>query len=204
MINNPLNVAILVFDDAEVLDFAGPYEVFTVAKEFTKPPAFHVYCVGIGASPVLARGKFAVSPRYTIDDSPQADILVIPGGFGTRPLLKHERLVSWIREQAGKVQWLLSVCTGALLLAKAGLLENRPATTHHGALDHLKLLSPTTTIVKDRRFVQSGERIFTAGGISAGIDLALHMVEKLAGKEARQAVAAEMEYGNPGESHGPF
>ncbi len=194
MINNPRNVAILAFDDVEVLDFAGPYEVFNVAAELTKPPAFYVYAVGIGPGPVIGRGKFTVSPRYSIDDCPQADILIIPGGFGIRPLLGHERLVSWISEQAGKVQWLLSVCTGALLLAKAGLLENRPATTHHGSFDHLTQLSPTTTVVKDRRFVQSSERIYTSGGISAGIDLALHMVEKLAGREARQAAVEQMEY----------
>ncbi len=195
MINNPRNVAIFVFDDVEVLDFTGPYEVFNVAADFTKPPAFYVYAVGIGARPVIGRGKFTVNPRYSMEDCPQADILVIPGGFGTRPLLNHERLISWIREQAGKVQWLLSVCTGALLLAKAGLLENRPATTHHGAFDHLQQLSPTTTVVKDRRFVQSTERILTSGGISAGIDLALHMVERLAGKETRLATVKEMEYG---------
>jgi transcriptional regulator GlxA family with amidase domain len=192
--NNPRNVAILVFDDVEVLDFSGPYEVFNVAGEVRNPPPFYVYALGIADRPVLARGKFTITPRYTITDCPQADILVIPGGYGTRPLLKHPGLIAWIQDQAGKVEWLLSVCTGALLLAKAGLLEGCPATTHHAAFDHLQYLSPTTQIVKDQRFVESTPKILTSGGISAGIDLALHMVDRLVGPEAHAAVVEEMEY----------
>jgi len=192
--NNPRNVAILVFDDVEVLDFAGPYEVFNVASQASSPPPFYVYAVGINDQPVQARGRFVVTPRYSIESCPQPDVLVVPGGFGTRPLLKHERLISWMEEQSGKVEWLLSVCTGALLLAKAGLLKNCPATTHHTAFDHLMHLSPTTTVVKDQRYVQSSAKILTSGGISAGIDLALHMVEKLAGSGVHAAVVEEMEY----------
>jgi transcriptional regulator GlxA family with amidase domain len=191
---NPRNVAILVFDDVEVLDFAGPYEVFNVASEMSQPAAFYVYIVGISDRPVIGRGKFTVTPRYSIDDCPQADILIIPGGYGTRPLLKHEKLLTWIADQAKKVEWLLSVCTGALLLARAGLLENCSATTHHGAFSELQQISPTTSIIRDQRFVQATERIFTAGGISAGIDLSLFMVEKLAGANTLDAVVEEMEY----------
>jgi len=191
---NPRNVGILVFDDVEVLDFAGPYEVFNVASESANPSPFYVYAVGISGQPVQARGRFVATPRYAIENCPQPDLLIVPGGFGTRPLLKHDRLISWIAEQAEKVELLLSVCTGALLLAKAGLLKNAPATTHHTAFDQLKLLSPTTSIVKDRRFVQSTPKIYTSGGISAGIDLALHMVEKLAGPDVHAAVVEEMEY----------
>jgi len=97
------NVAILVFDDVEILDFAGPYEVFNDAGEITTPTAFNVYNIGISNLPVIGRGKFMVTPRYSIDDCPQADILLIPGGFGTRPLLKHERLIRWIADQSQKV-----------------------------------------------------------------------------------------------------
>ncbi len=192
--SNPRNVAILVFDDVEVLDFAGPYEVFNVAGEVHEPPPFYVYLVGISERPAMARGRFVVSPRYSIFDAPQADILVVPGGYGTRPLMNHEALIGWIREQAGKVEWLLSVCTGALLLAKAGLLEDRAATTHHTAFDRLASVSPTTRIEADQRFVQSSEKIMTSGGITAGIDLALHMVERLAGPDVYRLVVEEMEY----------
>jgi len=193
-VQNPRNVAILVFDDVEVLDFAGPYEVFNVAAEVTDPPPFYVYAVGISDRPALARGRFTVTPRYAAWDSPQADILVIPGGYGTRPLLRHERLISWIQEQAEKVEWLLSVCTGSLLLARAGLLEHSPATTHHTAFDRLAALSPTTRIERDKRFVQSSGKILTSGGITAGIDLALNLVERLAGTKVHRLVVEEMEY----------
>jgi transcriptional regulator GlxA family with amidase domain len=194
MVNNPRNVAILIFDEVEVLDFAGPYEVFNVARESVEPPPFFVYNVGITGRPILGRGDFTVTPRYSITDCPQPDILIVPGGFGVRPLLKHDVLVSWIASQAARVELLLSVCTGALLLAKAGLLSNLSATTHHSAFDHLRQLSPTTTIVKDKRFVQSSDVIMTSGGISAGIDLALNVVEKLAGVKLRTTVMETMEY----------
>ncbi len=190
----PRNVAILVFDDIEVLDFAGPYEVFNVASELIQPTPFYVFNVGVADHPVIGRGKFTVMPRYTIDDCPQPDILIIPGGFGTRPLIKHEKLIRWIGEQATKAELLLSVCTGALLLARAGILADCPATTHHGAYERLSELSPTTKVIRDQRFVHSTPRIITAGGISAGIDMSLHVVETLLGREARATVIEEMEY----------
>jgi transcriptional regulator GlxA family with amidase domain len=201
MMNEPRNVAILVFDDVEVLDFAGPYEVFNVAGQ-SSPPAFYVYAVGVNHEPVLARGRLLITPRYSIGDCPQPDVLVVPGGFGTRPLLKHGGLLAWIAGQAGKAEWILSVCTGALLLAKAGLLQGRRATTHHGAYDHLLKLSPTTAIEKGSRYVQSSSSIITAGGISAGIDASLFLVEKLAGPGAHAEVLEEMEYGWPGNQSG--
>jgi transcriptional regulator GlxA family with amidase domain len=191
---NPRNVAILVFDDVEVLDFAGPYEVFNVASGTTNPPAFYIYNVGITHIPIVGRGRFTVAPRYSIRDCPQPDILVIPGGYGVLPLLSHELLIEWIKAQAGKVEWLMSVCTGALLLAKADALRNCRATTHHTAFDQLKRLSPTTEVITDQRFVQASNRIMTSGGVSAGIDLSLYMVEKLVGAESLKAVVSEMEY----------
>jgi len=194
------NVAILVFDDVEILDFAGPYEVFNVASQTTTPPAFYVYNVGISYRPAIGRGRFTVTPAYTIDDCPQPDVLIIPGGYGTRPLMKHEKLLAWLLAQSTKVEWLLSVCTGALLLAKAGLLKNCEATTHHTAFQELKDLSPTTTIVEDKRFVQTSGRIMTSGGISAGIDLSLYMIEKLVSLESRVAVVSEMEYNEAGST----
>ena len=192
--NNPRNVAILVFDEVEVLDFSGPYEVFNVACGAASPQPFYVYTVGITGQSVQARGRFTVTPRYSIENCPQADILIVPGGFGTRPLIKHDGLISWLTDQSEKAEWLLSVCTGALLLAKAGLLQNASATTHHTAFEQLMELSPTTKIEKDKRYVRSTAKIFTSGGISAGIDLALHMVEILAGPEVHAAVIDEMEY----------
>lgn len=192
--NLPRNVAILVFDDVEVLDFCGPYEVFNVASETTAPSPFFVYSVALGERPISARGRFTFTPHYSTGNCPQPAVLIIPGGAGTRPLINHPALLSWISDQAKKVELLVSVCTGALLLAAAGLLEGCEATTHHTAFDRLAQLSPTTKIVEDRRFVQSTQTILTAGGISAGIDVALHVVGKLAGTEVRNSVIEEMEY----------
>jgi transcriptional regulator GlxA family with amidase domain len=195
MIVNPRNVAILVFDDVEVLDFAGPHEVFSVAGDLVRPSPFYVFEVGLSGAPVIARGRLVATPRYSIADCPDPDVLIIPGGMGVRPLLKHEALVAWIAERAIKAELLLSVCTGALLLAKAGLLAGLRATTHHGAFEHLAVLSPTTSIVIDERFVEGSRKIITSGGISAGIDMSLHVVERLLGAPARATVEEEMEYG---------
>lgn len=191
----PRNVAILVFDDVEVLDFAGPHEVFAVAGDLIRPPPFYVYEVGLTAGPVIARGRLLAAPRYTIDDCPDPDILIIPGGMGTRPLLKDRKLIEWIADRAEKVELLLSVCTGALLLAKAGLLAGKRATTHHGAFEQLSQISPSTEIALGERFVESSKRIITSGGISAGIDMSLAVVERLLGDKAKATVVEEMEYG---------
>jgi transcriptional regulator GlxA family with amidase domain len=196
MIVSPRNVAILVFDDIEVLDFAGPHEVFSLAGDLVRPSPFYVYEVGLEAAPVFARGRLAATPRYSIANCPNPDILIVPGGMGVRPLLKHASLSDWIVRKAVGAELVLSVCTGALLLAKAGLLANMRATTHHGAFDHLALLSPTTEVVQGERFVEGSEKIVTSGGISAGIDMSLHIVELLIGSKARAVVEEEMEYGS--------
>jgi len=192
---NPRNVAILIFDDVEVLDFAGPHEVFSVAGDMIRPQPFYTYEVGLAAGPVIARGRLLATPRYTIDTCPDPDILIVPGGMGVRSLLKDQRLIAWIAERSTRVELLLTVCTGALLAAKAGLLAGKRATTHHGAFEHLSQISPTTEIVLDARFVESSKSIITSGGISAGIEMSLFVVEKLLGEKARATVVEEMEYG---------
>jgi transcriptional regulator GlxA family with amidase domain len=187
-------VAILVFDDVEVLDFAGPYEVFNVAGELGDGHPFSVFSVGLTGAPAVGRGGFAVHPTYSLDDAPPPDVLVVPGGAGTRPLLDDERLRAWLRERAAEVEVLLSVCTGALLLGAAGLLERRSATTHHDAFDELAALSPTTTVVRGQRFVRSSERVVTSAGVSAGVDASLYVVQELTGQETRDRTATEMEW----------
>jgi transcriptional regulator GlxA family with amidase domain len=193
---NTRNVAILIFDDVEVLDFAGPFEVFNVASEvipFSPFPAFFTYTVGLTSQAVMTRGGMRVVPHYTLETLPQPDILVVPGGFGARRLVKNPALVAWVKAQAARVERLLSVCTGALVLAQAGLLENLPATTHHTAFDLLKGISPATRVVTDQRYVQNGH-ILTSGGISAGVDASLAVVEDLLGAEKAALVRAEMEW----------
>jgi transcriptional regulator GlxA family with amidase domain len=187
------NVAIFIFDDVEILDFAGPYEVFNVTTEVNNNRHFNVYSVALTEEIVYARGRLALKPAYSIENCPQPDLLVIPGGWGTRALLKNERVSEWLRDQTPKVEHLLSVCTGALLLAQAGLLKGLKATTHASAFGELAEISSDITILKDERWVDNG-KIITAGGVSAGIDMALYVVHMLLGDEALAAAITEMEY----------
>ena len=191
---SPRSVAILVFDDVEVLDFAGPYEVFNVAGELGEGSPFSVFSVGLTGAPAVGRGGFTVQPAYSLDNAPPPDVLIIPGGAGTRPLLHDERLLTWLRERAAEVEVLLSVCTGALLLGAAGLLERKSATTHHDAFDELAALSPTTQVVRGQRFVRSDERIVTSAGVSAGVDASLYVVQELVGSATRERTVSEMEW----------
>ncbi len=188
------SVAILAFDDMEVLDFAGPYEVFNVAGELGEDHPFSVFSVGVTGAPAVGRGGFTVQPTYALDDAPPCDVLVVPGGAGTRALLEDERLLAWLRERAAEVELLLSVCTGALLLGAAGLLEGRSATTHHDAFDELAALSPTTQVMRGQRFVRSDERTVTSAGVSAGVDASLYVVQELAGAQTRELAVSEMEW----------
>jgi transcriptional regulator GlxA family with amidase domain len=188
------NVAIMVFEEVEVLDFAGPFEVFNVTAELNDPAPFRVYTVAETAAPIKTRGALRVHPNYTIYDMPPADILIVPGGFGSRALLKKPYILEWLQAQKGQVEFLASVCTGALPLAKAGLLDGLRVTTHHENLDHLRsLVSEDTTIVSDQRYLDNGS-ILTSGGISAGIDMSLYLVHKLLGDEVLQRTLAVMEY----------
>ncbi|MGE0606113.1 MAG: DJ-1/PfpI family protein [Pirellulales bacterium] len=189
----PQNLAILIFDDVEVLDFCGPFEVFSVAARQADPLAFNVFTVAESAGPVLARNGLSVNPAFQLKDCPRPDILLVPGGQGSRREMHNAALIEWIRQTAGRAELTLSVCTGALLLAKAGLLDGLEATTHHHALDLLRENAPATTVLAGRRFVDNGEVICSAG-ISAGIDMSLYVVSRLLGQEAARRTADQMEY----------
>lgn len=185
-------VAILIFDDVEVLDFAGPFEVFSVTSQELKQNVFEVFTVAEKPT-VSARGGLSINATYTLETCPQPDILIVPGGVGTRPLLKNDTVLNWINTTQAKAEFLLSVCTGAMLLGKLGLLDGLPSTTHHTTFAEFQAIAPKTTILTDKRFVDNG-KIVTAGGISAGIDMSLYMVEKLLGREAVEKTVKEMEY----------
>jgi transcriptional regulator GlxA family with amidase domain len=186
-------LAILLFDDVEALDFCGPFEVFSVANRFTDPPAFNVLTVTERASPVVTRGGLSVNPQHRLSDCPQPDVLLLPGGQGTRREMHNPALLDWIKEASVKAELVLSVCTGALLLAKAGLLDGLEATTHHGAIDLLRQTAPRTMVHADRRFVDNG-RVVCSAGIAAGIDASLHVVGRLLGQEVAQKTSKQIEY----------
>ena len=196
---NILNVGILIFDDVEVLDFAGPFEVFSrtrmrpgvESRRSSEGAPFNVYSVARIKEPVIATGGLEIQPRYDFTNCPPVDLLVVPGGWGTRRLLDNDDTLSWIRKVAEGGARITSVCTGSLLLAKAGLLKNKAATTHWGALETLAALDPTIKVYR-KRYVDQG--IVTSAGISAGIDMALYVVSELLGPEVSKDTARYMEY----------
>lgn len=188
------NVAILIFDEVEVLDFCGPFEVFSVTgRRGQEEPPFNVYTVAEKPGAISARNGLSVNPKYTFADCPQPDLLLIPGGYGTRPLLNNPTVLEWIRAQSERVELLLSVCTGALLLGKIGLLDGLSATTHYMSLDTLGQLAPTATICPDERYVDNGKIILSAG-VSAGIDMAFYVVGRLLGAEKAAETARYIQY----------
>ncbi len=194
MSNRQRNVAILVFDQVEVLDFAGPYEVFNVTAELNDPAPFNVYTIAESTAPIRTRGQLSVNPNYSIYQMPPAQILIVPGGFGSRALLHKPHFINWLRDQAEQVELLISICTGALVLAKAGLLSGLTITTHHENLSELApLVDSSSTITTDRRYFDNG-KILLAGGVSAGIDLSLYVIRKLLGDMVLSKTLNEMEY----------
>jgi transcriptional regulator GlxA family with amidase domain len=188
-------VAILLFDDVEVLDFAGPFEVFSVAgrRAGRGTPAFVVATVAARPGPIVARNGLTVVPHFTLAECPPSDVLVVPGGYGSRALLADEELLAWVRRRNAETELTLSVCTGALVLGAAGLLDGLEATTHQGALDELRRWAPTATVRPEARIVDNG-RVILSGGISAGIDMSLHVVARLLGMDLAIETARYMEY----------
>lgn len=186
------NVAILVFPDVEVLDFAGPFEVFAVTGELNAD-TFHAFTVAETPGRVRARNGLKVVPDFTLESAPAPQILVVPGGAGTRPLLRKPVVLEWIRSRARSAEVVASVCTGSLVLAQAGLLRHLQATTHHENFAELAALAPDTDVVEGARFTDNG-RVLTSAGISAGIDLSLHIVSRLLGEETATRTARYMEY----------
>lgn len=199
--NTKMSVAILLFPDVEVLDFAGPFEVFSrtrlipgvESRRSDDSAPFDVYTVGKSKSAVPATGGLVVTPRYSFSDHPRIDLLVVPGGFGTRALLNDDETLQWIRDVSAGAKLTTSVCTGALLLSKSGVLSGIRATTHWSALDLLESISTNTRVVRDSRFVDSGN-VITSAGVSAGIDMSLYIVERLFGKDVADETAKYMEY----------
>ncbi len=197
-------VGILIFPAVEVLDFCGPYEVFSVTRlneerrrDETSP--FEVLLVAQSGEPVVATGGLRVIPDATLETRPPLDILVVPGGWGTRKEISNQRLLTWISERAKQVETLTSVCTGAMLLGQAGLLDGRRATTHWRSLDRMGQAFPAVTVEAKLHVVEDGD-VLTSAGISAGIDIALRVVARYFGDAVGRATARHMEYPFPDDN----
>jgi transcriptional regulator GlxA family with amidase domain len=194
------NVGILIFDRVEVLDFAGPFEVFSRvrlmpgvdSRRSDDSAPFSVFTVARSRTSIQATGGLEVIPRYSFADVPRIDLLVVPGGFGTRALLEDRQVLDWIRQAAAASRLVTSVCTGSLLLAKAGLLEGHRATTHWGALDLLQSLGEAIQVERELRVVDDG--VVTSAGVASGMDMSFLVVEKLFGREVADETAKYIEY----------
>jgi len=187
-------LGIVVFDDVEVLDFAGPFEVFSVTKEQNNNELFDISLISVGEKNVVAKNGLNIVADFSIKEINHLDILLIPGGQGVRPLVYNSEFIEWVMSVSKESELVLSVCTGALVLAKAGLLDGLKATTHHQAYGELRELITNTEIVEGGlRYVDNG-RVITSGGISAGIDMSFHVIDRLFGKEISEKTADYMEY----------
>ncbi len=186
-------VAVVLFDDVEVLDFAGPFEVFSVTGLRQQLEPFNVVTVSERGQPIRARNGLTVTPSHSFENCPPADILLVPGGFGTRREMKNPVMLEWVAREGRRCELLLSVCTGSLVLATAGLLDGLAATTHHRAIDELRAAAPRTAVHDDARIVDNG-RVVTSSGVSAGIDMSLYVVARLLGAEQARETASYTEY----------
>jgi len=187
-------VGLVVFDEVEVLDFAGPFEVFSVTEDDQARKLFRVELIGLRDGPVRARNGLRVLPDRTWRHDDAFDVLVVPGGWGAERLaIEDRRFLDWLRAAAGRAGITASVCTGAFLLAEAGLLDGRRATTHHLDFDEFRRRWPAVSLVTDRKWVDEGP-VVSSGGISSGIDMSLHLVARLEGLDTARRTAARMEY----------
>jgi transcriptional regulator GlxA family with amidase domain len=194
-------VGIVIFPEVEVLDFCGPYEVFTATRlnedrRREEPSPFQVRLVAERGDPVTAAGGLRVIPDCTFNDCPPLEVLVVPGGWGTRRQIQNEILIDWIAQRGRQVETLAGVCTGAMLLGQAGLLDGRRATTHWRSLNWMRESFPAVTVEEHLHVVEDGH-ILTSAGIAAGIDLALKVVARYHGEAIARTTARHMEYRFP-------
>ena len=188
-----MNIGVALFDGAEELDWAGPWEVLAAWAEQWPDDGVHVFTLAREDRPVTCAKGLRVLPDETWESAPPLDVLVYPGGRGTRPQLQDEAVLDWIRGIAAGETVVASVCTGSLVLAAAGLLDGKPATTHWGSLEVLPTLGHDIEVRPDDRFVDNGS-VLTAAGVSAGIDMALHLVARLHSTERAREVRRYIQY----------
>ncbi|BBY60559.1 DJ-1/PfpI family protein [Mycolicibacterium sarraceniae] len=187
------NIGIVLFDGVEELDAIGPWEVLSTWTHHFPDDGYAVSCVSRSGGPVLCAKGLVVQAHRSFDDAPPLDVLVHPGGHGVRPLVQDDDWLNWVRRQRDVVPLMTSVCTGSLVYAAAGLLSHRPATTHWASLDWLTTLDPTIDVRREERFVDDGD-IITASGVSAGIDMALHLISRLAGVDRAREIRRYIQY----------
>jgi transcriptional regulator GlxA family with amidase domain len=193
MTDDAKHIGIVLFPDVEELDAVGPWEVLSWWTNNFPDDGYAVHTLSRDGGLVRCAKGLTIQAHHSYADAPPLDVLIYPGGQGTRPQLQDNEQLDWVRRQQREVPLLTSVCTGSLVFAAAGLLANRPATTHWRSLDILKEIDPTIDVRPDDRYVDDGD-VITSSGVSAGIDMALHLVDRLAGRERAVAVRKGIQY----------
>lgn len=189
----PMNIGIYIYDQAEVLDFSGPFEVFTTASRVCPDnDPFQVFLIGETGETIAARAGYSINPSCGFQDHPRLDLLMVVGGYHYDEMEK-ENVLAWIAEQAGQARYVASVCSGTWLLARAGVLTEEKVTTHWMDIESLQESFPQLRVQANARWIDEG-RIITSAGISAGIDMSLHLVEKFHSPDLAQKTARQMEY----------
>ena len=188
------HLGIFVFDGVEVLDFAGPFEVFSVASQLSDYQKLKVFTFGAEASLIRTVNGLQVLPDFGLENLPDCDFLVIPGGVGSIKVIQQPPVLDLLKSRIAQTEWTMSVCSGSRILGKLGLLDDSPFCTHRSTFESMKDVSPSGIPKPELRFVQSSERIYTSAGISAGIDLSLFLVEKTFGLDLARQTADWMEY----------
>ena len=196
MSDKDIKFGLLLFHDAEELDFVGPWEIFTMSAmvhgEGTLPEG-RVFMISEDGNPVRCAKGMRVEVDYSIDNAPDFDVLLIPGGQGTRVEVENKRLIDWIKSRADSLKWITSVCTGSYLLAEAGLADGKKITTHWGFIDGLRDHGKAGEVVEKIRYVRDGNLV-TSAGVSAGIDMALWLIGEIWGPEHARTVQHYVEY----------
>lgn len=187
-------LGIFVFEEVEVLDFAGPFEVFSVASQLSDYQLLQVSTFGISQTPIRTKNGLHVIPDTGLNALESMDFLVIPGGDGTKKIIQNPGVLASLQSKINSSQWTMSVCSGSRILGKTGFLDHKAYCTHHEVFESMQEIVPSGMPQPQLRFVQSDQKIWTAAGISAGIDLALHLTELTFGKELATLTANYMEY----------
>ena len=187
-------LGIFAFDDMEVLDFAGPFEVFSVANQLSGYKLLKIRVASAYKKTIIAKNGLIIKTDFRLSDLENLDFLVIPGGDGTKKVIQQREVLDEISKLTAQSSWTMSVCSGSRILGKTGFLDHKPYCTHHEVFDSMREIVPSGIPQPELRFVQSDQRIWTAAGISAGIDLALHLTELTFGKELAMQTAKYMEY----------
>jgi len=190
----PFNIGVLLFEDVELMDFAGPFEVFSVASRIQDTHVLNVFSIGLHPNNIKTWNRVLIQPDYTILNHPEIHFLVVPGGSGTKALVENSTFITWLESRLNQAECVMGVCSSTRIFAQLGLLNDNPFCTHHSVYDEITTKYPSSIPHKNKRFVKTTNKLYTSAGVSAGIDLAFYLLGKITDSEIVDLTAKYMEY----------